>query len=73
VLRVLSPASSAPGLIVSWQSVGALNYFLERGIDLGAPFLPIATGIVGQSGTTTFTDTNALGTGPFFYRVGVQE
>ena len=75
VLRLLSPASSAPGVIVSWQSVGGLNYFLERGIDLGAQpaFLPLGTNIVGQSGTTTFTDTNALGAGPFFYRVGVEE
>jgi hypothetical protein len=72
VLRLLSPASSAPGLTVSWQSVGGLNYFLERGIVLGAPFLPIATGIVGQAGTTTFADTNAVGAGPFFYRVGVE-
>ena len=75
VLRLLSPASGASGVIVSWQSVGGLNYFLERGTDLGAqpPFLPLATNIVGQPGTTTFTDTNAVGAGPFFYRVGVQE
>ena len=75
VLRLLSPASGAPGVIVSWQSVSGLNYFLERGTDLGAqpPFLPLATNIVGQPGTTTFTDTNAVGAGPFFYRVGVQE
>ncbi len=30
-----------------------------------------ATGLVGQSGTTAFTDTNAVGAGTFFYRVGV--
>jgi hypothetical protein len=75
VLRLLSPASGAPGVIVSWQSVSGLNYFLERGTRLGAqpPFLPLATNIVGQAGTTTFTDTNAVGAGPFFYRVGVRE
>jgi hypothetical protein len=75
VLRLFSPVSSAPGLSVSWQSVSGLNYFLERGTDMGAQplFLPLATNIVGQPGTTTFTDTNAVGAGPFFYRVGVQE
>ena len=75
VLRLLSPAPGAPGLVVSWQSVSGLNYFLERGIDLGTQphFLPLATNIVGQPGTTTFTDTNAVGPGPFFYRVRVQE
>jgi len=75
LLRLLSPASAASGLIVTWQSVSGLNYFLERGTDLGAqpPFRPLATNIVGQSGTTTFTDTNAVGAGPLFYRVGVQD
>jgi hypothetical protein len=75
VLRLLSPVSGAPGLIVRWQSVSGRNYFLERGDPLRAqaPFLPIATDIVGQPGTTSFTDTNAVGAGPFFYRVGVQD
>ena len=75
VLRLLSPATGAPGVIVSWQSVSGRNYFLERGTHLGAQpaFLPLATDIVGQPGTTTFTDTNAVSAGPFFYRVGVQE
>jgi hypothetical protein len=75
VLRLLSSAPGAPGVIVSWQSVSGLNYFLERGIDLGAqsPFLPLATNIVGQPGMTTFTDTKAVSAEPFFYRVGVQE
>ena len=75
MLRLLSPASGAAGVILSWQSVSGLNYFLERGTDLGAqpPFLPLATNIVGEPGTTTFTDTNAVGAGPFFYRVGVRE
>ena len=75
VLRLLSPASGAPGVRVRWQSVSGLNYFLERGTHLGVQpgFLPLATNIVGQPGTTIFTDTNAVGAGPFFYRVGVQE
>lgn len=75
VLRLLSSASGGSGVIVSWQSVSRVNYFLERGSHLGVltPFLVVATNIVGQAGTTTFTDTNAVGAGPFFYRVGVHE
>jgi hypothetical protein len=33
----------------------------------------LATGIPGKSGTTSFTDTNAIGSHAFYYRVGVQE
>jgi hypothetical protein len=75
VLRLLNLASGLPGVIVSWQSVSGLSYFLERGSNLVAQprFLPLATNIVAQSRTTTFTDTNATGAGLFFYRVGVRE
>ena len=75
VLRLLNPSNNVSGVTVSWQSVSGRSYFLERGTDLAAqpPFLLLKSNIVGQAGTTTFTDTNAVGVGPFFYRVGVQE
>ena len=74
VLRLLSPIRTSTNMIVRWQSVSSRNYFLERGTDLAAqpPFSTLATDIIGQAGTTTFTDTNAVGPGPFFYRVDVQ-
>jgi len=36
-------------------------------------FTPLATNLPGQPGTTTYTDTNAAGAGPFLYRVGVRD
>jgi hypothetical protein len=33
-LRLLSPTAGAAGVIVSWQSVSGVNYFLERGTVL---------------------------------------
>jgi hypothetical protein len=38
---------------------------------IGTNSVVVGTNIVGQAGTTTYTDTNTTGTGPFFYRVGV--
>jgi hypothetical protein len=72
-LRLLAPATEGANMTVTWQSVTGVNYFLERATNLaGSPaFTPLATGIPGQPGTTTYNDTNALGSGPRFYRVGV--
>jgi hypothetical protein len=60
-------------LIVTWQSVLGIRYFLERSTSLVVPgsFIPLATNLPGQVGTSSFTDTNVVGVGPFFYRVGV--
>jgi hypothetical protein len=73
-LKMLSPTKSATGVTVSWESVNTRSYWLERASDLATPptFSPIATSLPGQTGSTTYTDTNAVGPGPFFYRVGVQ-
>jgi len=71
VLRLLSAAPAGPSATVIWQSVAGVNYCLERSTNLGSPFAPVATDVMGQVGTTTYSDTNAVGAGPFFYRVGV--
>jgi hypothetical protein len=49
-----------------------VNYFLERTTNLASPFVPLAANIVGQAGTTSYTNAHTTGAGPFFYRVGVQ-
>jgi hypothetical protein len=71
-LRLLSPTLAGTNVMVNWQSVAGVNYFLQRSTSLATgTFAPIATGVIGQPGTTSYTDTNAVGPGPFFYRVGV--
>jgi hypothetical protein len=73
-LLMLNPTNSGSNIIVTWQSVVNKLYYLQRGANLAAQpvFQPLATNLTGHAGTTSYTDTNAAGPGPFFYRVGVQ-
>jgi hypothetical protein len=72
-LRMLAATPAGTNLTVTWQSIAGLSYFVQRGTNLtGSPlFWPLATNLPGQAGTTSYTDTNAAGLYPSFYRVGV--
>jgi hypothetical protein len=59
-------------MILTWQSVAGVNYFLERSANLASPFTLLSTNLVGQAGTTSWTNFPAISAGPFYYRVGVQ-
>ncbi len=72
-LKMLAPSPSPSGITAQWQSVSGVTYFLQRATNLSVQpaFASVKSNIMGQAGTTIYTDTNASGTGPFFYRVGV--
>jgi hypothetical protein len=74
VLLLNVPSNSLSGVTITWQSVSGKIYFIERAADLFAQpaFSTLQSNIVGQAGTTSYTDPDGTGGGPFFYRVGVQ-
>jgi len=69
-----SATNNPSAIVISRQSVSNRIYFLQRGTNLSSPAIlsTIQGNILGLPETTSYTDTNALGSGPFFYRVGVQ-
>ena len=73
-LRLLPPSNGLAGVTLTWESVSTRFYFLERATNLAVQprFLPLAAGLLGQPGTTSYTDTNAPVAGPVFYRVGIR-
>ena len=73
-LFVVSATPATTNVIVTWQSVAGLTYFLQRStnVAMSSPWAPVATNHSGKAGSTSFTHTNAVSANQAFYRVGLQ-
>jgi hypothetical protein len=72
VLAMLTPADTVNtnGITVMWQSVTNILYNLQRSTNLFV-FTTIQPNIIGQTNTTSYTDTSATNNFSYLYRVGV--
>jgi hypothetical protein len=75
VLKMLPGSNSLSGISIRWQSVTNRTYFLTRSTNLSAKpaFSVIQSNISGQTEMTSLMDGGATNSGPYFYRVGVQQ
>ena len=77
---VTPPSLQAPAFVpasvtLTWSSVTNRSYALERATNLGGvpAFSVLQSNIAGLPGTTSWTDTNGVGSAPRFYRVRVEQ
>lgn len=70
-LEAMVMGENKPFLI--WQSADARRYRLERSTNLTtSSWLPVSTNIFGVAPMNTETDSTAVGSGPWFYRVELE-
>jgi hypothetical protein len=65
--------ASGGGNVIRWRSVDGKRYALSRATNLVAGYWsPVTTNILGVAPMNTVTDTTAIGSGPWAYRVQVE-
>ncbi len=65
--------AGAAGVAVRWQSVDGKRYTLSRATNLAAGFdYDVKTNILGIAPANTETDTTAVGSGPWNYRIELE-
>jgi hypothetical protein len=72
VMLPVTTTNTSAGIKVTWQSTSGIKYILQSTTNLPIPFSTIKTNIIGNAGTTSYTDTSATNGTMYFYRVGVQ-
>lgn len=75
VLRFSSDVRRSPsgGLTLNWSSIVGKRYSVLCTKDLALPLAPLTTGLQATGTTTSFTDDQATGAGPYFYRIQIEK
>ena len=73
-LRFTASAPEGTGFVVRWQSAEGVRYQLKRSTNLitDAFGYLVRTNILATPSVNSETDTTAVGSGPWFYRVGAE-
>ena len=76
-LRLVANRTNATpqGFVVSWASQPDRLYAVDRTTNLVSNkiFVNLQSSISGRTGITSFKDTTAIGPGPYYYRVRLQQ
>src|SRR5262249_10992745 len=72
VLNLASLPAEPPGLRLVGQSFPTRPYHILRPANLPQPYSGIAINLPGQPNMTSYTDTTATNSGPYFYRIRIQ-
>lgn len=70
-LRMVVGVGQAGGAL-GWTSVAGRSYALERAGNVAGPYTTVQTGLTATEPLNQFTDTTAVGPGPFYYRIRVE-
>ncbi len=72
-LRFIEIQRVQNGVRLKWLGSDNKAYALQRSPALAAPFVDIQTAIPGTAPVTTYIDTNAAASGPFLYRLRIDD
>jgi hypothetical protein len=69
----INVAHNTSGVEIRWSSQPDKHYALDRSLTVVNGYAPIATNIAATPHTNIFQDLSATNSGPYFYRVRLQE
>lgn len=76
VLKLAAPVRDASGITLTWSGINRKVYYIERTTDLSASWgfeIIKSNWFCNWTGPVSWTDNQATGASPYFYRIGVHQ